>query len=85
MKNRSSNDDLFFILHFQQKQMPKVHALQPFFFQLVELASEEDALHYQRCDKHGADNGEDDHRRGRFLLSCRLVVKYIGLDGFLHV
>ena len=50
----------------------------------MELASEEDALRYQCGDKHGADNGEHNHRGRRFLLSCRLGVKHICLDRFLH-
>ena len=41
-------------------------------------------MRYQCGDKHGADNGEHNHRGRRFLLSCRLGVKHICLDRFLH-
>ena len=59
--------------------------LQPVFFQPVELASEEDTLCNQRGDKHGADNGEYDHRHWSFFFGRPLGVQCVSFDGFLNV
>ncbi len=56
--------------------------LQPFFFQLMELASEEDTLCNQCGNKHGTDNGEGDHRRRRFLPAKRIFERLRDEEGF---